>query len=123
MIAGLGNDLVEVRKIARSIRSEAFLRKVFTANEIVDCRSIRNATERFAGKLAAKEALMKALGRGIRQEVWFTQIEVLHRGAGEPFFQLNGEAGRLLEELNVEYIHLSISHTRGLAAAMVLLER
>lgn len=123
MIAGLGIDLVEVGKIAHSIRSEAFLRKVFTADEIKDCRSIKNAVERFAGKLAAKEALMKALGRGIRQEVGFTQIEVLHRATGEPFFQLSGEAGHLLNEMKVGYIHLSISHTRGMAAAVVILER
>lgn len=123
MIAGLGIDLVEVRKIARSMRSEAFLRKVFTANEIADCYSIRNSAERLAGKLAAKEALMKALGRGIRQEVWFSQIEVLHHETGEPFFHFSGKAQRLLNEMNVECIHLSISHTHGMATAVVVLER
>ncbi len=123
MIAGLGIDLVDVGRMARNIRSEAFLHKVFTANEVADCRSFRNAAERFAGKLAAKEALMKALGQGIRQGVWFLQIEVLNRESGEPYVLLRGEAEKILDELQVECIHLSISHTHGVAAAVVILER
>ena len=92
MIIGIGVDLVSIEKIAESIKSEAFRRKVFTSAEIESCESIANATERYAGKFAAKEAFMKAIGKGIRQEVWFTQIEVLNHGTGAPYIQVSGEA-------------------------------
>ena len=123
MILGIGIDLLEVEKIEKGIQSEVYLRKVFTEQEIADCRSMSNAAERFAGKFAAKEAFMKAIGKGIRQEVWFTQIEVLNRENGQPFIQANGEAQISLMELDVKNIHVSITHTKQHAAAVVVLEK
>lgn len=123
MIIGIGIDLLEVEKIERSIQSEVYLRKVFTEHEIADCTSVANSAERFAGKFAAKEAFMKAIGKGIRQEVWFTQIEVLNRENGQPFIQANGEAQISLIELDVKNIHVSITHAKQHAAAVVVLEK
>lgn len=123
MIIGIGIDLLEVEKIERSTQSEVYLRKVFTEHEIADCTSVANSAERFAGKFAAKEAFMKAIGKGIRQEVWFTQIEVLNRENGQPFIQANGEAQISLIELDVKNIHVSITHAKQHAAAVVVLEK
>lgn len=123
MIIGIGIDLLEVEKIERSTQSEVYLRKVFTEHEIADCTSVANSAERFAGKFAAKEAFMKAIGKGIRQEVWFTQIEVLNRENGQPFIQANGEAQISLIELDVKNIHVSITHAKHHAAAVVVLEK
>lgn len=122
MIVGLGMDLVEIADFEQKARSDAFLRKVFTEAEIEDCRSMANATERFAGRFAAKEAFMKAIGHGIRQEVWFTQIEVLNNANGAPHVQVTGEALRLVNDKGVKQIHVSITHTKNTAGAVVILE-
>ncbi len=122
MIVGIGVDLVSTEKVAESVKSEAFRRKVFTPAEIKSCKEIANAAEHYAGKFAAKEAFMKAIGKGIRQEVWFTQIEVLNHATGAPYIQVSSEAERMLSTLGVEQVHISISHTEGMAVAMIVLE-
>ncbi len=123
MIAGIGIDLIEVEKIAASIGSEVYLRKVFTEAEIEECRSVSNSAERFAGKFAAKEAFMKAVGKGIRQGAWFTQIEVLNEESGAPYVRVNGEMESSMKELGVKTIHVSVTHTKSTAAAVVILEQ
>jgi holo-[acyl-carrier protein] synthase len=122
MIIGLGMDLVDITAFEKNVQSEAFLRKVFTEAEMQECHSVVNSTERFAGRFAAKEACMKALGHGIRQEVWFTQIEVLNDANGAPYVQVSGEAERVLNAKGVKRIHVSITHTKNTAGAVVILE-
>lgn len=122
MILGIGIDLISVSKIAESVKSESFRRKVFTLAEIESCELVANSQECYAGKFAAKEAFMKAIGKGIRQEVWFLQIEVLNRETGAPYIQVNGEAQRTLFDLRAERVLVSISHTEGMAVAVVILE-
>ncbi len=122
MIIGLGMDLVEIADFEKNVRSEAFLRKVFSEVEIQECRSTANSTERFAGRFAAKEACMKALGHGIRQEVWFTQIEVLNDANGAPHVQVSGEAASVMNTKGAKRIHVSITHTKVAAGAVVILE-
>jgi holo-[acyl-carrier protein] synthase len=122
MILGVGTDLTSVEKIAASVRSQAFRRKVFTPAEIAACEAFGQPAEHYAGKFAAKEACMKALSRGIRQSVWFTHIEVLNRETGAPVIRVSGEAERAAKDLGVRNIHVSISHSQGLALAVVILE-
>lgn len=122
MIVGIGIDLLEIDKIAKDIPSDVYLHKVFTEAEIAACKDAVNATERFAGKFAAKEAFMKAIGNGIRQGVWFTQIEVLNYENGQPYVQVSGEAETRLNELGAANIHVSITHTKSAAAAVIILE-
>lgn len=123
MIAAIGIDLVDIGKMRRSIRSGAYLRRVFSEAELADCSPTPRRAERLAGKFAAKEAFMKAIGSGIRQGVWFSQIEVLHLDTGQPFLKLSGQAELKAQEMHLERVHLSISHTGGMAAAIVILER
>src|SRR5260221_12687797 len=123
MIIGVGIDLLEIEKIAKDIHSDVYLHKVFTEREIADCQGSVNSAERFAGRFAAKEAFMKAIGNGIRQEVWFTQIEVLNHKSGQPYVQVSGEAEAQLKELDVVNIHVSITHTKNAAAAVIILEK
>lgn len=123
MIAGIGIDLIEVEKIAVSIRSETYLHKVFTEAEIEACQSVSNSAERFAGKFAAKEAFMKAVGKGIRQGVWFTQIEILNEENGAPYARVNDDLKTSMKELGVKKIHISLTHTKRTAAAVVVLEK
>jgi holo-[acyl-carrier protein] synthase len=123
MITGIGIDVIEVKKIARSIHSELYLHKVFTEAEIEECKLASNSAERFAGKFAAKEAFMKAIGKGIRQGVWFTQIEVLNEESGAPYIRVHGEIESSTKKSDVKNIHVSITHTQSTAAAVVILEQ
>jgi len=123
LIEGVGIDLVEIPGLAVKLRNRSFLRKVYTPAEIEDCQVYAEPDEHFAGKFVAKEAFMKALGRGIRQEVWFTQIEVMNEESGAPRITISGEARRVLENLEVKKIHVTITHTNRTAAAIVILEK
>lgn len=122
MIRGIGIDITETQKIAESLKSEAFQRKVFTPAEQNACKKIKNSAECLAGKFSAKEAFMKALGAGIRQEVWFTQIEVLNDESGRPYINVSGEAWKQFEARGAKQVHVSISHSGGVAVAVVILE-
>ena len=123
MIVGIGIDLIEIEKIAKDIHSDVYLRKVFTESEIALCKTSVNSAERFAGRFAAKEAFMKAIGNGIRQGIWFTQIEVLNYENGQPYIQVSGEAEFWLHKLGVINIHVSFTHTKNAAAAVIILEK
>ena len=123
MIVGIGVDLVSIERLAGSLESEAFKRKVFLPGEIADCERFANFAERYAGKFAAKEALMKALGAGIRQAVGFQQIEVRTAESGVPKILVSGKAADMLTAMGVEQIHVSISHTAGMAVSVVVLEK
>jgi holo-[acyl-carrier protein] synthase len=122
MIAGVGIDLIEIEKIAVNLHSGAYLRKVFTEAEIEECQSMENSIERFAGKFAAKEACMKAVGKGIRQGAWFTQIEVLNEESGAPFVRVSGEMETSIRAIGMTKIHVSVTHSKSVAAAVVILE-
>ncbi len=122
MILGIGIDLVQVSGMEHSLQSAAFLDKVFTQAELKDCDSFKNKAERLAGKFAAKEAFMKAIGAGLRQDVWFKQIEVLSDEAGKPYIQTSGEAGKRFSQSGAREVHLSISHSAGVAVAVVILD-
>jgi holo-[acyl-carrier protein] synthase len=123
MILGIGIDITEIQRVAKSIESEAFQRKVFTPAELKSCGEIKNSAECLAGKFAAKEAFMKALGAGIRQKVWFAQIEVLNDESGKPYINVSGEAETRLQESGGKHVHVSISHSGGMAVAVVILEK
>jgi holo-[acyl-carrier protein] synthase len=122
MIKGIGIDLVSISLFSEKLENKAFIKKTFSSLEIESSYSHNKFAERFAGKFAAKEAFMKAIGKGIRQEVWFNQIEVLNHETGAPYFKISGKAQEFFAELGIGYIHLSISHDRNSAVAIVILE-
>jgi holo-[acyl-carrier protein] synthase len=123
MIVGIGIDITEVGKIAESGQRETYLRKVFTPAEIADCQQAKNAAQRFAGKFAIKEAFMKAIGAGIRQGVWFRDIEVLNEDTGKPHVVASNKAAEHLRTLHVTAIWVSLSHTAEVAVGVVILEQ
>ncbi len=99
----IGTDIVKISRIEKSIKSDSFLKKVFTENERDYCKR----TESLAGIFAAKEAYFKALGTGINMPL--CRLEVLHSDLGKPYF--NG----------IENCDLSISHDGEYAAATVII--
>jgi holo-[acyl-carrier protein] synthase len=122
MILGIGIDITEIKKLEESIRSQAFQRKMFTVAELKAVDGFKNKAEHLAGKFAAKEAFMKAIGAGIRQEIWFMQIEVLNDELGRPYVNVSGEAEQRLQQTHAKQVHISISHSGGVAIAVVILE-
>ena len=124
MIVGLGVDIAEVGRIKAAIErhGEVFLRRVYTPREIEYCERFKNKFERYAGRFAAKEAAMKALGTGWARGVRWVDVEVVRQKGGRPTMALAGEAGKVAERLGVKNIALSITHTETQALAQVIFE-
>ena len=125
MIVGTGTDLMEIERIARSVErfGGRFLDRIFTPAEQAYCLGKKSSAESFAARFAAKEAGAKALGTGISRGVAWTEFEVTRERGGKPGLRLRGRAGQLAAELGVSRIHLSLTHSRTAALAVVILER
>jgi holo-[acyl-carrier protein] synthase len=125
MVLGLGTDLIETRRVQESIDrfGERFLERIFTAEEIAYClRKKKNAAESFAARFAAKEAGAKSLGTGISRGVSWKEFEVQRAVSGQPSLHLSGRAAELAEALGVRRVQLSLTHSRELAIAVVVVE-
>jgi len=119
MIVGLGIDIADVARYRFDERKlEWFARKVYTDEEVRYALRKRNRAERLAGFFAAKEAARKAFGHAIP----WRQIGVSHEASGKPILRLFGPARALIERRGITAIHLTISHTAVMAAAVVILE-
>ena len=101
MIIGLGNDIIDIRRIEKTIEryGDRFLQRVFPATERdkSDRRALRAAS--YAKRFAAKEACAKALGTGFRRGVFWQDLGVVNLPSGRPTLELTGGAARVLEEL------------------------
>jgi holo-[acyl-carrier protein] synthase len=124
MIVGLGVDITEVDRIeaAMARRGRAFLERLFTPSEISYCQRHRNRAERFAGRFAAKEAAMKALGTGWARGVRWIDIEVVREPSGKPTLKLSGATRAIADGLGVKNIALTITHDGNIALAQVIFE-
>jgi holo-[acyl-carrier protein] synthase len=123
-IIGTGLDATEIPRIAEAIEryGDRFVRRVFTAGEIEYCRARRDSASSFAARFAAKEAAMKALGTGHSRGVFWTGIEVVRRH-GPPALRFHGGAAQRLAELGATGSLVTLTHSRDLAIAHVLLLR
>lgn len=122
-VVAVGIDLESVSRVRTAIErhGDAFLEKVFTAEEIVLCRSRgSNGWNSFAARWAAKEAFSKALGSGIGAEFAFTDAGVLADAHGAPYFSLSEKAQSALRERGATRALLSLTHSCDFAAAVVL---
>ncbi|MEA2104029.1 MAG: holo-ACP synthase [Candidatus Cloacimonadota bacterium] len=127
MIAGTGIDLVEVGRIIQELEKhgKSFVKKIFTKAEIEYCEQKTNIAIRaqhYAGRFAAKEAFFKAIGTGWRGGIHWNDVEVINDQLGKPGLNLNGKAVEIIEKMEVNSIHISISHTKNTAIAIVILE-
>ena len=124
MVVGLGVDITEVDRIQAAINrhGRAFLRRIFTPSEIAYCEKHRNHAERFAGRFAAKEAAMKALGTGWRHGVRWVDIEVVREPSGKPTLKFAGATREIASRLGVKNIALTITHSGNTALALVIFE-
>jgi holo-[acyl-carrier protein] synthase len=124
VIVGIGIDVAEVKRIRAVIESqgERFLRRVFTPDEVAYCEQFKNKYERYAGRFAAKEAGMKALGTGWSRGVRWVDVEVVRHHGGRPILELKGQARKIADRLGVKHVALSITHTVEQAIAQVIFE-
>ena len=124
-IVGVGTDIVECLRIGRMIEQhgELFLCRVFTEREIRYCQARKRTTEHFAGRWAAKEAILKALGVGWRRGLTWTDVEVRNDGGGRPQVLLCGAAKEIAVNRRVGDVLLSIAHCRAYAVAYALTVR
>jgi len=124
MVLGVGTDLMEIARIAQSIArfGDRFLARVYTPREIAYCQRKKNAAESFAARFAAKEAGAKALGTGISHGVNWLELEVTRELSGKPSLELTGRAAERARQLGVSHITLSLTHSKDVALAVVIME-
>jgi holo-[acyl-carrier protein] synthase len=121
-IIGLGLDATDIARVAGTIEryGERFLRRIFTEGEIAYCTRRREPAIHFAGRFAAKEATMKALGTGHSHGVLWRDVEVVRHG-GPPRLTLHGGAARRFAAMGGHSSLLTITHAETLALAQVLI--
>ena len=123
MISGVGIDITEIQRIHSLYERYGgrFLQRVFTDQEIAYCEQRFNPSQHFSARFAAKEAAAKALGTGLMHGVTFKDIEVAVHD-GPPRILLHNMASEVAQGMDISKIHLSMSHDRGCAVAIVIME-
>jgi holo-[acyl-carrier protein] synthase len=118
-IIGIGTDIIECLRIGQMIErhGELFIARVYTQHEIQYCQTRKQAIQHFAGRWAAKEAILKALGTGWRKGISWRDVEVRNDPGGRPFAALHGGARDVVEQLGITEMLISISHCRSHAIA------
>jgi len=122
MIVGLGMDVTELDRIGKAYEShgERFLAKILTDAERQGMP--RLAVPYLAARFAAKEAAVKALGTGFRDGISYKDIDIASDSLGKPVLRFSGRAEGRAKELGVTHVHVSLTHGRDVAAAVVVLE-
>ncbi|HZX62945.1 MAG TPA: holo-ACP synthase [Bacteroidales bacterium] len=124
MIYGIGTDIIEVSRIHAVMEKDiGFRDKIFTSGEITYCETKRHKYENYAARFSAKEAFMKAIGTGWRFGIRFADIEVYHDVFGKPLIRLSGKAEELGKIEGISKIHVSLSHIKEIATAVVIVEK
>ena len=125
-IFGIGTDIINIKRMEKSIKKNGnnFINKVFSKNEIIYCKKKKNPFPFYAKRFAAKEALSKALGTGIRKGINFKNIEITNDNFGKPSIELKGTTATFLKKKikTKKYdIHLSLSDDIPWAQATVII--
>tara|TARA_Y100000590_G_scaffold138641_1_gene158732 strand:- start:5965 stop:6357 length:393 start_codon:yes stop_codon:yes gene_type:complete len=125
-IFGIGTDIVNVQRMKKSLSKNGsnFKNKIFSKNEIIYCEKRKNSHTFFAKRFAAKEALSKALGTGIRKGINFKNIEISNDKYGKPSIKLKGTTAKFLKKKikTKKYsIYISLSDDAPWAQATVII--
>jgi holo-[acyl-carrier protein] synthase len=117
-----GIDLVDFPRIEQMIErhGDRFIDRVFTAKEQAYARANKNVMEKYAGRFAAKEAVLKLVGTGWRGKIAWTDIEVTNNSVGQPEVTLSGEVKEIADRMKIRQISISITHTANFAIASVV---
>ena len=124
-ILGIGIDIVENKRIKLLIKNKSFLNRTFGKNEIRISNSIKDKTNYFAKRFAAKESLVKSLGTGFRNNLNFKDVEVLNNKLGKPYYQITKKINNIIYKrfkLRNFNLFLSISDEKDYSIAFTILE-
>lgn len=124
MIKGIGIDSIELERVARVLEDfgDRFLGKICTRAESEYFSRLRDPVPAIAGRFAAKEACMKALGTGWNRGVRWRDVEIGRLDIGKPEIKLHGQAEAVYRQLGASVIHCTITHSKTHALALVILE-
>ena len=123
MIFGIGTDLVDVERMAEKLEKKTgFKELVFSADEIVYCEARTFKYEHYAARFAAKESFLKAIGTGWSKGTAFNEIEIVNDEQGKPELHFLGITAKTIEGLKLGKILVSLSHTKTMATAIVIIE-
>lgn len=120
MIIGVGTDIVQSSRLQDAL--ESIKKRAFTQSEIAYAESYYDPLPRYAGRWAAKEAFAKALGTGFGENCGWQEVEIVNNAQGKPEIKLYGKALASFEKLGGKTLHLSISHEKEYANALVIIE-
>ena len=120
-IYGVGVDQVNLERVRKllSKNKSKFENRCFTQNEIIYSNRFNDPSKRLGARFAAKEAVMKSLGKGWRQLSW-KEIEIT--GGGKPTVILHGKAAEVAKSQNIKDVHISLSHEQEMAIAFAVSE-
>ena len=125
-IIGNGVDIVENRRIKNSLKIKGFINRVFTENEIKKSKKLSNKTNFFAKRFAAKEAFVKALGEGFRNNINFNDIDISNNNKGKPSINISNNIKKFLKKklkLKKYKIFLSLSDEKKHSIAYVIINK
>ena len=120
-IYGIGTDIVSIKRIKSSLKKKNFIRHIYSKKEVLKCKETVNPHNCYAKRFAAKEAIGKALGLGIRYPVNFKSIEISNDFYGKPYPVFNDELKKFCDN-NKYKLHLSISDQKKYAQAFAIIE-
>ena len=119
---GIWTDIIKISRIKRSIKNKVFLSRVFNEKEIIRCKKLRNSSNCYAKRFAAKEAFSKALGTGISSGINLNEIIILNNKNGKPYIKLNNKTKSIIDKKfkkKIYKISLSLSDENDYAVAFV----
>lgn len=125
-ILGIGVDIIDNKRIRKSITNKAFIKRIFTSKEILNSRSQKNKTNYFAKRFAAKESFVKALGTGFRENLNFKDIEILNNKLGKPYFLNNKKINKIIFDrfkVKSSNFFLSISDEKDYSIAFTIIQK
>jgi holo-[acyl-carrier protein] synthase len=124
MIIGVGIDHVEIQDFKPRVKRKTgrFVKRVFTESEVSYANDTDDFVQRLAARFAAKEAVLKALGTGWTDDVEWREIEITNNPLGQPEVLLSGKTAKIAARLKARRVFVSMSHTRNLATAQVVIE-
>ncbi len=126
MIIGNGVDIIDNKRIEKSLKIKGFKKRLFTLNEIKQSKKYRNKTNYFAKRFAAKEAFVKSIGTGFTDNINFNDIEIYNNKKGSPKIKISQKIQDILKKkfkLKNYDIHLSLSDEKNHSIAFVILNR
>ena len=126
VIIGNGVDIVENKRIKNSLKIKGFINRVFTQNEINKSKKLTNKTNFFAKRFAAKEAFVKAIGEGFRNNINFNDIDISNDNKGKPSINISNNIKNFLKKklkLNKYKIFLSLSDEKKHSIAYVIINK